>query len=234
MQPALSCTGIGKTFLQAVIPAVSLQDRLLHARKHRRLMRIDALKDICLAVAPGEWVGLYGHNGSGKTTLLKILAGLMVPDSGTVARHGRLSGFFELGVGFHDERSAEENVRLHAILQGMTNAGSRALVDDIIAFAGVESHRSLPLKCFSTGMRMRLGFAAAAHVDADIYLFDEVFAVGDDAFRVQCDAHFRALRASGKTAVLVSPQRHELDRYCDRVITLDHGAVVAEHLVSAA
>ena len=165
-QHAVSCIGIGKRFTKYVVPSVMLQDRILRWRRHGKHWSHTALKDITLSIGKGEWVGLYGPNGSGKTTLLRILAGLMPPDSGTVSTTGKLSCFFELGVEFHPERSAVENIYLHGLIHGVEPKVILKQTDEIIQRAGVESHRDLPIKCYSTGMRMRLAFMkiGRAHV----------------------------------------------------------------------
>jgi ABC-type polysaccharide/polyol phosphate transport system ATPase subunit len=201
---------------------------LLKWRAHRNRWRIQALDDVSLHVRRGEWVGLYGPNGSGKTTLLRILVGLLPPDTGTVERKGRISCFFGLGVGFHNERTAEENIHMHGLLHGMAPSQIAEARERIIAFAGVETHRHLPLKCYSTGMRLRLAFAAAAHVEADTYVLDEVLAVGDEEFRERCFAFFAAAKAQGKTVLLVSHAMPELQRFCDRIVPLCAGRLTKD------
>lgn len=228
---ALSADGISKTYHRSMISSVLLQDRLLKWRLQRKKTTVHALRPVSLSVQRGEWVGVYGHNGSGKTTLLRILGGLLQSDTGEVHKHGSLSCFFELGIGFHPERRAEENIYLHGLLQGYSRKEIRAMTDRIIQFAGIESALDLPLKCFSTGMRMRLAFAAAAQVDRDIYLFDEVFAVGDAAFQEQCKDHLRALREKGKTVVLVNHDLTELESFTDRVLFMHHGQMVDRSIV---
>lgn len=220
---ALAAAGISKTYHRAMISSVLLQDRLIKWRLQRKNITVHALHPVSLAVRRGEWVGVYGHNGSGKTTLLRILGGLLTPDTGTVQKLGSLSSFFELGIGFHPERRAEENIYLHGLLQGYSRKEIRAITDRIIQFAGVEEALDLPLKCYSTGMRMRLAFAASAQVDRDIYLFDEVLAVGDAAFQEQCKSHLRLLKEQGKTVVLVNHDLTELQSFTDRVLYMEHG-----------
>lgn len=227
----LSCRGINKSFEQYVYPSVMLQDRILQWRKHRQRWSIDVLKDVSLSVRRGEWVGIYGPNGTGKTTLMRILAGLLPADAGTVERIGKVSCFFELGVGFHPERSAAENVYLHGLLHGLTPAEIRARTDEIIRFAGVESHRDLPMKCYSSGMNSRLAYAAASIIDADIYLFDEVFAVADREYQEKCRSHMRGLRARGKTALIVNHGLESLRQFCDRILHFENGRIVQEEIV---
>ena len=228
MRPAINVTGISKIYHERVVPLDCLQDRLLRWRRHRKVMVIRALQHVSLSVAPGEWLGLYGPNGSGKSTLLKIIAGLLRADGGSVEVHGTLSSFFELGIGFNPELHAYENVRLHALLQGFRTHELPDITRRIVDFSGLGEHAALPLKCYSTGMRLRLAFAAASQIDADIYLFDEVFAVGDAAFREQCLAFFDGLRKAGKTVILVSHALDGLQRFCNRILFLEHGKIVRE------
>ncbi len=232
MTALLSCEGISKTFLHSTVPMRMLQEKIL--RRKQASVRIPALQDISFLLRRGEWLGLYGHNGSGKTTLLKILAGLLPPDRGRVTCHGTLSCFFELGVGFHPELRAEENIRFHGLLQGLSDREIKNLSGHIMEFADVDSHRSLPLKCYSTGMRMRLGFAASVYTDADIYLMDEILAVGDAAFREKCWRALEERKAEGKTMILVNHQLEDLEKVCDRIITLDQGRTVGERILTAA
>lgn len=219
----LSCTGIHKVFEYPVVPTHLFQDRVLRAHRREARSRIHALQDVSLAVGRGEWVGLYGPNGSGKTTLLRVLGGLLEADAGAVECRGRLSCFFTLGVGFHPERLAGENIYFHGLLHGMSPREIAALTEQIIDFAGVRSHAHLPLKCYSTGLQMRLAFAAMAYTDADIYLLDEVLSTGDAEFQKRCKAHMRAMRAAGKSAVLVLHDEEELQKFCDRIVYIDGG-----------
>lgn len=223
--PAIECTGIQKTFVRRTIPITTLQDRLLRFGRHGREIRIDALKPVSARVEKGEWVGLYGPNGSGKTTFMKIVAGLLAPDHGTVKRTGTVSSFFELGIGFHMERSGHENIRLHGLLHGLSHSEIRRMTDQILDFADIGEFIDLPLKCYSTGMRMRLGFAACAHIDADVYLFDEILAVGDASFQEKCRNHLRSLRAKGKSAIVVAHSLDQLMQITDRVLKFERGTV---------
>lgn len=224
----ISCSGVSKSFEQYLFPTEMLQDRVVRWRRHREKWRVQALRDIDLHVQRGEWVGIYGPNGAGKSTLLRVIAGLMPPDAGTVAVHGNMSCFFELGTGFHPEQSAAENIYMHGLLHGLHPSVIRSNIDDIISFAGVESHRDLPIKCYSTGMVQRLAFAACSKVDADIYIFDEIMAVGDAEFQSTCRRHLRSLKKRGKTAIMVLHNFENLQSLCDRVIHLNAGHITAE------
>lgn len=227
--PILSCTGIHKYFEYPVVPTHLFQDYVLRPHKRREKWRVHALNNVSLSVHPGEWVGVFGPNGSGKTTLLRILGGLLEADVGTVRRPGRLSCFFTLGVGFHPERLASENIYFHGLFHGMSPPEIHRITEHIIDFAGVHSHAHLPLKCYSTGMQMRLAFAAMAYIDADIYLLDEVLAVGDTDFQKKCKAHMREMKSSGKSAVLVLHDEEMLREFCDRIIYLNNGSILGEN-----
>jgi len=191
-------------------------------------MEINALHDVSFDVERGEWIGLYGRNGAGKSTLLKILAGLLPADRGEYAVHGSISSFLDLGIGFHEERAARENLQIHCLLHGLPHREIPAVSDRILAFADIGEHEHLPLKCYSTGMRLRLGFAAAAQMHADIYLFDEILAVGDQAFQEKCAAYLRSLREAGKTVLMVSHDLAGLQGFCDRIVHIENGGILKE------
>jgi len=222
----ITCKGISKTFEQYALPTNMLQDRILRWRLHKKKRRIQALDNVTFYVRRGEWLGVYGPNGSGKTTLLQILAGLLPPDEGKVFRNGSISCFFTLGVGFHEEKGAEENIYLHGLLHGMSPKEIKKMTASILEFAEIGSHIDLPLKCYSTGMRSRLAYAAAAYVDSDVYLFDEVLAVGDEYFKNKCMEHMKSLKERGKTVVIVSHSLEQLEQFCDRILFLEQGRKV--------
>lgn len=222
--PMIVCMGVRKTFQQRVVPISRLQDAILHRRKSH-IMSICAVNDISLEVRAGEWLGIYGANGSGKTTFLKLITGLLAPDSGTIVTRGSLTSFFDLGIGFHPERTARENIAIHGLLLGIRHSDIEKIMNDIIKFADIGDHALLPMKCLSTGMAMRLAFAAAAHVESDIYIFDEVLAVGDVAFQERCLSYFAELRKKNKTVMMVSHNAEDLYKRCDRGITLENGRI---------
>lgn len=228
MSIVLSCTDVKKSFEQLAVPTQFLQDHVIRWKVHRKKWHHDALRGVSMALKEGEWLGILGPNGSGKTTLLRILAGLMSCDSGTVFRKGHVSCFFELGVGFHPDRCAEENLHMHGVLQGLSTREIRSMLPAIFEFADIDTHREVPLKCFSVGMRMRLGFAAAAFLESDIYLIDEVFAVGDAAFQKKCIDRLNAMKHAGKSAILVGQFPEALGKMCDRLITLENGLITKE------
>lgn len=226
--PILSCEHIQKTFTQTLIPVRNLQERALRAFRRSEHWNATALDDVSLRVASGEWVGIYGPNGCGKTTLLRVLAGLLLPDAGTVERSGVLSCFFDLSIGFHDERTAAENIRMHALLQGVDTARIAQILERARVFADIGAHWNLPLKCYSSGMRLRLGFAATTASPGEILLLDEILAVGDSTFQLRCWARLMALKKSGRSAVIVSHSLQDLQALCDRVLFLEHGRIIRE------
>ena len=184
-----------------------------------------ALHDVSLAVAPGEAVGLIGRNGSGKTTLLRVIAGIIKPTTGRVSAGGRIGSLLELGAGFHPDFSGRENVFLNGAIQGLRRAEIRARFDEIVAFAELEHAIDRPVRTYSSGMTMRLGFAIAAFLDADILLLDEVFAVGDEAFQRKCFGRIFSFKQEGGTIVFVSHDAASVERLCERSVFLEQGHV---------
>jgi ABC-type polysaccharide/polyol phosphate transport system ATPase subunit len=198
---------------------------LVVARKRARGQDIVALRDVSFRVEPGSALGLVGRNGSGKTTLLRLLSGIIKPTSGHVAVGGRVGSLLELGAGFHPDLSGRENVFLNGSIHGLTRAYVREQLDEIVAFAGLEEFIDLPVRTYSSGMYMRLGFAIAAHIDADVLLLDEVFAVGDERFQHKCHGKIFEFKQRGGTIVFVSHDAAAVERLCDRAILLRQGGV---------
>ena len=185
-----------------------------------------ALRDVSLEVAEGESLGIIGNNGAGKSTLLKLLSRITAPTSGEIEIRGRLSALVEVGSGFHPELTGRENIFLNGSMLGMTRSEIARKVDSIVEFAGVPEYIDVPVKRYSSGMYVRLGFSIAAHLDPDILLLDEVLAVGDIVFQAKCLDLIGQLRESGRTVVLISHDLGAIQRLCDRVILLHHGQVV--------
>ena len=184
-----------------------------------------ALSGIGLAVEPGEAVGLVGRNGSGKTTLLKLIGGIIKPSIGRVEVGGRVASLLELGAGFHPEFTGRENVFLNGALHGLSRAEIRERMDEIVEFAGIGHYVDLPVRTYSAGMYMRLGFAVAAHVDADVLLLDEIFAVGDEEFQRKCFGRISQFKQRGGTIVFVSHDAASVERLCERAVLLRDGLV---------
>jgi ABC-type polysaccharide/polyol phosphate transport system ATPase subunit len=184
-----------------------------------------ALRDVTLHVEPGEAVGLVGRNGSGKSTLLRIVAGIIRPSSGRVGAGGRVGSLLELGAGFHPDFTGRENVFLNGSIQGLKRAQIRERFDEIVAFAELEHAIDRPVRTYSSGMYMRLGFAIAAFLDADVLLLDEVFAVGDEAFQRKCFGRIFEFKQRGGTIVFVSHDAAAVERLCERAVLLQEGRV---------
>jgi len=182
-----------------------------------------ALRDVSFDVRRGEALGLIGPNGAGKTTVLKLVSRVTRPTEGTIHTHGRLSSLIELGAGFHPELSGRENVFLNGVLLGLTRRQVAERFDDIVAFAELRPFIDMPVKRYSSGMHARLGFAVAAHVDPDVMLVDEIFAVGDASFQRKCFDYIHTFLKSGKTAIFVSHYMSIVEQLCTRVLWLDHG-----------
>lgn len=184
-----------------------------------------ALDDVSFTVKQGESIGLMGLNGSGKSTLLKLINGVMKPDSGTVLTRGRIAGLIATGAGFHPQLTGRENVYLNAAILGMTEAETQRKFDSIVEFADIGRFLETPVGNYSSGMFARLGFAVAIHVDSDIFLADEVLAVGDRPFKRKCMEKMQEIRESGRTLVYVSHAAGSVRKMCDRVIVLEKGRV---------
>src|SRR5579862_7426653 len=182
-----------------------------------------ALNDVSFKVAKGSTFGVVGRNGSGKSTALKLVAGITKPTSGTVAVDGRISALIELGAGFHPEISGRENVFINGIMLGLTKREIQNRFDEIVGFAELEEFIDAPVKTYSSGMYMRLGFAVAINVDPDVLLVDEVLAVGDEGFTHKCLGKFGEFRRRGKTILLVTHSLSVVERFCDEVVWLDGG-----------
>jgi ABC-type polysaccharide/polyol phosphate transport system ATPase subunit len=195
------------------------------ARRRSRPSEVVALRDVSFQVEPGSSVGLVGRNGSGKTTLLRLISGIIKPTSGRVDVGGRVGSLLELGAGFHPDLTGRENVFLNGSIHGLKRAYVREKLDEIVAFAGLEEFIDLPVRTYSSGMYMRLGFAIAAHIDADVLLLDEVFAVGDEQFQRKCFGKIFEFRQQGGTIVFVSHDASAVERLCDRAILLRVGRV---------
>ncbi|MFA7159234.1 MAG: ABC transporter ATP-binding protein [Kiritimatiellia bacterium] len=187
-----------------------------------------ALDKVSFDVRPGETIGVIGPNGSGKSSLLSLIAGTTLPAAGSVRAHGRISSLLELGAGFHSELTGRENIFLNGAILGIPKATLKERFDKIVDFAGIREFLDMPVKFYSSGMYVRLGFAIAVEMDPDILLIDEVLAVGDTAFQIKCLARIRDFQRRGKTLVLVSHALQTVEEFCDRVFLIHKGKLVAE------
>ena len=205
-----------RTFKQMAVAALKRQDISDEFK---------AVDDVSFTIQQGESVGLMGLNGSGKSTLLKLINGIMKPESGSVHTRGRIAGLIATGAGFHQQLTGRENIYLNAAVLGMSEAETRRKFDDIVEFADVGRHLDSPVGHYSSGMFSRLGFAVAIHVDSDIFLADEVLAVGDKPFKQKCMQKMAEIRDGGRTLVYVSHAAASVRKMCDRVIVLESGKV---------
>ena len=225
---AIEVRGIRKTYRRygrrrqfATLKSALLSGRFL--RDLRPDDTFDALKGVSFDVAAGKTFGIVGRNGSGKSTMLKLIAGIGRPTAGTVTVQGRVSALIELGAGFHPEISGRENVYINGMMLGLTKREVAARFDEIVAFAELEEFIDAPVKTYSSGMYMRLGFAVAVHVDPEVLLVDEVLAVGDEGFTHKCLDKFSEFRRRGRTVMLVTHSFDLVARFCDEALWLDGG-----------
>jgi ABC-type polysaccharide/polyol phosphate transport system ATPase subunit len=220
---AVSVAGVSKTFRLPHRHYSTLKERVLHPLRSTTYDELKAVQDISLEIAQGEFFGIVGRNGSGKSTLLKCIAGIYGVDSGGISIAGRLSPFIELGVGFNPDLNARDNVIINAIMLGLSRKQAMERFDHVVAFAELEEFMDLRLKNYSSGMMVRLAFATAIQVDAEILLIDEVLAVGDAAFQQKCFEEFFRLKREGRTIVFVSHDMHSVERFCDRAMLMERG-----------
>jgi ABC-type polysaccharide/polyol phosphate transport system ATPase subunit len=203
---------------------VTLKEAIVR-RRHLRPVEVWALRDVSFQIAPGESVGFMGRNGSGKTTLLRLLAGVFRPTSGRLAVDGRVGSLLELGAGFHPDFTGRDNIYLSASIYGLRKREVDRRFESIVEFSELAKVIDLPVRTYSAGMYMRLGFAIAVNVDADVLLLDEVFAVGDEAFQRKCSERILEFRRQGKTIAFVSHSGQALEQMCDRGVLLSNGLV---------
>ena len=202
----------------------------------RRTMRQDgkfwALQDVSFGVQRSETLGIVGRNGAGKSTILKLLSGIMKPTTGTIDVKGRLAALIEVGAGFHPDLTGRENIFLNGAILGLRRHEIRALFDRIVSFAEVERFIDTPVKRYSSGMYVRLGFAIAVHVNPEVLLIDEVLSVGDLAFQQKCVERIHEMKQAGTTIVFISHNLNAVQRICDRAVLLDAGRIVGEGQVA--
>ena len=225
--PAIVVEDVSKQFRLQKERVDSLKERVL-AWKRPKAEEFWALRGVSLEIPEGTTYGLVGHNGSGKSTLLRLMAGIHRPTKGRVQVEGRISALLELGAGFHPELTGRENVYLNAAILGLSRREVDKVFDDIVEFAGIEEFIDTPVKIYSSGMFVRLGFSVAVHVEPDVLLLDEVIAVGDEEFQRRCYDHLFSLARRGVTIVIVSHSLAVLEQMCDRVAWLDHGTLKDE------
>lgn len=222
MSAAIELHGVGKRFTKYVDTPM-LVSSVLRWRPKTRRDRLWAVRDVDFTVEAGECVGVIGRNGSGKSTLMTMIAGITGPSEGSVLVRGRVAPLIAVGVGFHRELTGRENIHVNGAILGLTRRQIRERLDAIVAFSGVEDFIDTPVKFYSSGMFVRLGFAVAVHSEPDVLIVDEVLAVGDLAFQVKCFEKMNEIRASGTTVVMVSHHLGVVRRMCERVMLMDRG-----------
>jgi ABC-type polysaccharide/polyol phosphate transport system ATPase subunit len=228
MNPAIQLSQVCKSFILPHERRDTLKENVIHFLRKRTYEDFSALKDVSLNIQKGDFIGIVGKNGSGKSTLLKIIAGIYKPNSGDVQVTGTIAPFLELGVGFQPELTARENITINATLLGMDRKQIKAKFKEIVEFAEIENFLDLKIKNFSSGMRARLAFAIAKEADADIYLCDEVLAVGDESFQKKCLEVFKDWRKKGKTIILVSHNSDQIKEFCTKAALLENGKIIME------
>ncbi|GAA1913878.1 ABC transporter ATP-binding protein [Arthrobacter gandavensis] len=201
---------------------------LIKGRKGDLSEKFHALKGVSLDIEQGETVALLGLNGSGKSTLLKHISGVMRPDTGTVGTRGRVAGLIEVGAGFHHDLSGRDNVYLNGAILGMTEQEIDEKFDSIVEFSEIGQFIDTEVKFYSSGMYLRLAFSVAVHTDPEVFLVDEILAVGDEPFQKKCIDKIKELAGEGKTLVVVSHDLDLVSRICERGVLLEHGQIVMD------
>ncbi|HEY3411792.1 MAG TPA: ABC transporter ATP-binding protein [Armatimonadota bacterium] len=219
--------GLGKRFRLQHEGAGSLKTLALRGRR-RHTEALWALRDVSFDISTGETVGVVGHNGSGKSTLLGLLARVYRPTQGAVSVSGRIAPLLELGAGFHEDLTGMENITLHGSILGLSNRRMAELAPAIVEFSELESFIDTPLRTYSAGMVMRLGFSIAVHCDPDVLLVDEVLAVGDESFQRKCYQRIAEFQAAGKTIVFVSHDLEAVERVAGRAIWMKSGRLALD------
>jgi homopolymeric O-antigen transport system ATP-binding protein len=228
---AIVIENLSKTFMVHHNRVTSLKGRFIGLFKQRWQQHTEtfpALTNVSFSIRRGEAIGIMGPNGSGKSTLLQLIAGIYKPTSGSITVNGRVAPLIQLGVGFHIELTGEENIYLGASLYGFSNRSIRAKYQQIVDFSELGTFIDTPIKNYSSGMLVRLGFAIAVHLDPDILLADEILAVGDESFKRKCLDRIRQLRNAGMTLVLVSHVQEQINTFCDRYLKFAKGRLIEQ------
>jgi len=227
-EPAIIVRGVGKQFRKPGVDRPStFKEAVLKGFRNMKQERFWGLKDVSFTVPHGRVVGVIGRNGAGKSTLLRLIGGVGKPEEGSIEARGRIGALLDLGAGMTSDLTGRENVMIGGVIAGMTTEEVRARFDDIVAFAELEEFIDSPIRMYSSGMRMRLAFAVAAHIDPDILLIDEVLAVGDVAFQKKCIDRIAEFKKAGCTIFLVSHDPEQIHALCDELILLRKGRMVA-------
>lgn len=230
-ETAILLADVSKRFKFSTDDAESILDVIISGvrrKSHRNKQILWAVRDVSFSVESGESIALVGLNGSGKSTILKLAAGIIRPSDGRVEVRGRLSALLELGAGFHPDLTGQENIWLNASILGLTNTEISEIYDDIVQFSELGEFINMPVKHYSSGMYMRLGFSVAVHISPDILLIDEILAVGDQTFQDKSIERLHKLNAQGTTIVFVSHNPATVLSLCERALWIEHGRLVAD------
>lgn len=223
-QNAIEVRNVTKAFRVYLDRSNNIKDFIIHGNR-RKFERRQVLRGISFDVKKGEAIGLIGHNGCGKSTTLKLLTRIIYPDEGTIEIRGRVSSLIELGAGFHPDMSGRENIYINASIFGLSKKEIDARINDMIKFSEMEEFIDNPVRTYSSGMYMRLAFAVAINVDADVLLIDEILAVGDIAFQKKCFRKLKEIKANGTTIVIVSHALSQIEEICDKTYWIDDGLI---------
>lgn len=226
MQSVISLSNVEKEFVfwrERPDSFKEMLHKMLSGKIRSKTEKIKVLKDVSFDIREGEFVGIMGRNGAGKSTILKIITGIYEPTSGSIQVNGRIAPLLELGAGFNPELSGYENIFLNAAILKFGQRATKERLKKIIDFSGLGDKIFMPVKNYSSGMRLRLGFSIASHIDADILILDEIIGVGDAGFKQKCTEKILELSRSGKTVLLVSHSVDAIQKYCERVIILQDG-----------
>ncbi|HRK09348.1 MAG TPA: ABC transporter ATP-binding protein [Pseudobdellovibrionaceae bacterium] len=226
---AIELKGVRKTFKMRIERQDSVKRMLAQIitfnYKRSKVETREILRNVSFRIMPGEFVGIMGRNGVGKSTILKMISGIYHPNEGAIHVHGRVAPLLELGAGFNEELTGLDNIFLNAAILGYSRQQTQSRLQEVIEFSELHDHIHRPVKNYSSGMLVRLGFSIAAHLDAPILLFDEILAVGDAGFQNKCLQKIRDLHAQGRTIVLITHSADEVERHCQRCILIDNGGV---------
>ncbi|HMP90456.1 MAG TPA: ABC transporter ATP-binding protein, partial [Kiritimatiellia bacterium] len=226
---AIEFKGVGKHYIIQRQKSYLVRDAVRKVlRRQKRRREFWALKDVSFQIKKGQSVAFVGGNGAGKSTLLGLVAGTVFPTTGSVRVNGRIGALLELGAGFHHDLTGRENIYLNASLLGMQREEIDERYEQIVEFSELQEFIDTPLRTYSSGMRVRLGFSVAIHIDPQILIMDEVLAVGDQHFQAKCIQQIKTFRAEGKTLLFVSHNPISVKDICERVIWLDHGQLMAD------
>lgn len=222
----IDCRDVAKRFTIPVMGQQTLREGFTRILRPRATRTLQALQEISFTLREGEFLGIVGHNGSGKTTLMKILCGIYSADRGSVTVEGSVAPLLALGIGFNGELSGRDNALINARLLGVPLKKIRRNLGELFAYAGLTGFEGMKMKNYSSGMWSRLAFSVASYVEADISIMDDVLAVGDHQFQALCLQRLEALKAAGKTILLVSHDLDAIRKHCSRALLIDHGRML--------